>query len=222
MSPGPGLTPRVTGPRAPPAPRPSSAPAPAGSDPEPGTAPPSAPPARAVPQRPAALGLLFPARGRPVAERPTGTGRVSVQLGAGQSRSAASAVRAGSGRGRAERLGRLRHGESDGAPIALPGAPFVVTDKPSDQSEAAVLRLQPMSWRRCGGRPAPGPPRPPLPARAVPAALGRGAAELRGPGAAGEQREAPRTPEARSSPSALLRALGAFFRLCPLEGSGKC
>lgn len=31
--------------------------------------------------------------------------------------------------------------------MALPGTPSVVTDKPLDQSEAALLRLRPMSWR---------------------------------------------------------------------------
>ncbi|KAM4773218.1 uncharacterized protein ACIQIH_010945 [Cyanocitta cristata] len=96
VSAGPGLTLRVTGP---PAPQPSSAPAPAGSGPAPGTAPPSAPPARAAPPLPAALVLIFPARGRSMAERPTGTGRVprTARSGAEPERclSSAGALRTG-------------------------------------------------------------------------------------------------------------------------------
>lgn len=67
-----------------------------------------------------------------------------------------------------------------------------------------------MRWRRPGARPAPGPPRQPLPARAVAAAVGRGAG---GAGAAWEP---------RSSSDVLVRALDALFRRSRLEEIGKC
>ncbi|CAN8217673.1 unnamed protein product [Coccothraustes coccothraustes] len=69
-----------------------------------------------------------------------------------------------------------------------------------------------MSWRHPGERPAPG-PRFPRGRSRPPSGAGP-----QGPGVACEQGERPRTPEARSSPNALVPALGAFFRLSPLEG----
>ncbi|XP_039234297.1 translation initiation factor IF-2 [Pipra filicauda] len=131
----------------------------------PASAPPALPPtAWAVPPRPAELLAAFP---RPGAARGTGPrgdrAGAEVQLG-GERRWAGAAPQrlgrapAGGGRAAEAILGEPSTGNR-AALAALPGAPLTVTDRPARQSRPALLRLQPMSERCPGKRPAHGRPR---------------------------------------------------------------